>query len=823
MSKTIRSIWRLFAIAILFSLSTALIAQNSAPVFNSDPPLLAVPDFEYRYGISVLDPDGDDVTLSSSGLPTWLTLGEMSSPEYITTGRYYSGYNWIKMDLGTDNKVWIWNGNGQQLIKMNPDGTDAEEVNTNASIIDYMAIGPDGTLYITGTTGSGYGLQRLHPDSTNFEIMNYDIGCGAPIAIAADGSVWKADECYNSVRHYAADTSTFEQFDNLGLSNPKGIAIHPDGTLWITENNYNGAIKQFDPSDTTITTISENVGGEINYGRSIEIDGNGSVVTLMNGRVYQLNDSLEFHKLSSDWYENLCSNPVSGEVIAYNYSEMERFTPIYDFLYGTPSASNHGEETISISADDGQGNTSTQDFTLMVDSTVVHYSVEFGFDQMYNDSVMTNPANWDYVSEGVVLGLSNEHCECDGCNDISFINYHVETCRTYGDWEARIGSPLGTLWTRESSTDSATINDYYPGQYWSLTEASSEGMTISMWDLTENKMYDIQPLGSWPNSTNYEGSTISYFRIAKGDGYQVKPNIVAITDVPEDQGGRVYVTFSQSAWDTDELPGRSTESYTIQRKDGDAWVGLMSIGAYGSDEYVVEVTTLNDSDSDGNNEADFRVIANMDEGLFVSAVASGFSSDNIAPDAPDDLGGQIVEGSAELQWSASTANDLAYYNVYRGETEDFVHNDDSFIGESETSDYVDAAMVTGDNYYIVTAVDVHDNESDASPAVSLTSMSVDGGEGVPDVFALHQNYPNPFNPITNIRFDVPENSMVSMAIYDLLGHKVRTLINYEMNAGFHSIQWNGTNDHGNPLASGMYIYRINAGGFHAVKKLVFMK
>ena len=89
---------------------------------------------------------------------------------------------------------------------------------------------------------------------------------------------------------------------------------------------------------------------------------------------------------------------------------------------------------------------------------------------------------------------------------------------------------------------------------------------------------------------------------------------------------------------------------------------------------------------------------------------------------------------------------------------------------------------------------------------------------------LHRHgYPNPFNPITNIRFDEPENSMVTMAIYDLLGHKVRTLINYEMNAGFHSIQWNETNDHGNPLASGMYIYRINAGGFHAVKKLVFMK
>jgi len=826
MINTIKTIWRFFAIAILFSFSTALIAQNSSPVFNSDPQLLAVPDFEYKYGVSVFDPDGDAVTLSSTGLPAWLTLEEMSSPEYISSGRYRPGIDGMQViDVAPDGKVWVWNNNYQTIVKMNSDGSDQEDVITNASTIEHMSIASDGTVYMIGYSEgwSVYGLQRLRPDSTNFELMNSDIGCSSPLAIAADGSVWRVDECYNAIRHYAADTSTFEQFDNLGLSNPKGIAFHPDGTLWITENNWEGSIHQFDPSDTTITTLVENAGGELNYGRYIEIDENGSVVTLMNGRVYHLNDSLEFVQLSGDYVERICSNPAIGEVIACTWSEMWHFTPVYDFLHGTPSVSDHGEQSISIVADDGQGNTSSQDFTLMVDSTVVFYSVQFGSGGDENDSIMTNPANWDYVSEDVVLGWSTDFCTCDGCNEIALINYQVETCLSWGDWEDRIGSPLGTLWTRETSTDSANINEYYPGDYWMLRDAASEGRSISMWDRTENKMYDIQPLGTWPESYQYENKTVSYYRIPKGDGFIVNPNIVSIADVPEDQGGRVYVTFVQSAWDTDELPGRSTESYTIQRKDGDTWVGLTSVGAYGSDEYVVEVSTLNDSDSDGNNEADFRVIANMDEGNFVSAAASGFSSDNIAPDAPDDLGGQIVEGSAELQWAASTANDLGHYNVYRGATEDFVHNDDSFIGESETSDYVDAAMATGDNFYIVTAVDVHDNESDASAAVSLTSMFVDGGAGVPDVFALHQNYPNPFNPITNIRFDVPENSMVTMAIYDLLGHKVRTLINYEMNAGFHSIKWNGTNDHGNPLASGMYIYRINAGGFHAVKKLVFMK
>jgi len=94
---------------------------------------------------------------------------------------------------------------------------------------------------------------------------------------------------------------------------------------------------------------------------------------------------------------------------------------------------------------------------------------------------------------------------------------------------------------------------------------------------------------------------------------------------------------------------------------------------------------------------------------------------------------------------------------------------------------------------------------------------------LPDVFALHQNHPNPFNPVTTIRFDVPQESLVRMDVYNILGQRVRTLVNGTMQPGFHAIRWNGTNDTGKPLASGMYIYRIYSTQFTAVKKLVLMK
>ena len=95
--------------------------------------------------------------------------------------------------------------------------------------------------------------------------------------------------------------------------------------------------------------------------------------------------------------------------------------------------------------------------------------------------------------------------------------------------------------------------------------------------------------------------------------------------------------------------------------------------------------------------------------------------------------------------------------------------------------------------------------------------------GIPDVFALHQNYPNPFNPLTTIMYDVPEQGMVKMEIYDLLGRKVNTLVNHSHQPGYHAVIWNGTNEYGKQLSSGMYFYYIQAGDFRSVKKLMLVK
>ena len=94
---------------------------------------------------------------------------------------------------------------------------------------------------------------------------------------------------------------------------------------------------------------------------------------------------------------------------------------------------------------------------------------------------------------------------------------------------------------------------------------------------------------------------------------------------------------------------------------------------------------------------------------------------------------------------------------------------------------------------------------------------------IPEKFVLRQNYPNPFNPVTNIKFDLPENSLVEIFIYNILGQKVKTLVNNYLQAGNHTIVWNGMNDYDQQLSTGIYLCFIKAGEFKAINKLLLLK
>jgi hypothetical protein len=139
----------------------------------------------------------------------------------------------------------------------------------------------------------------------------------------------------------------------------------------------------------------------------------------------------------------------------------------------------------------------------------------------------------------------------------------------------------------------------------------------------------------------------------------------------------------------------------------------------------------------------------------------------------------------------------------------------------------DSGSVEPGNYVGVVMVQTNDIENPVVQIpVALTvtdGMSAAHDGGLPTAYVLDGAYPNPFNPATTIKFATPRSGMVDLKIYDLAGRHVRTLVNGQKTAGYHSVMWDGTDHKGRGVASGAYYYRLQAEGFEETQKMLLIK
>jgi PKD repeat protein len=149
------------------------------------------------------------------------------------------------------------------------------------------------------------------------------------------------------------------------------------------------------------------------------------------------------------------------------------------------------------------------------------------------------------------------------------------------------------------------------------------------------------------------------------------------------------------------------------------------------------------------------------------------------------------------------------------------------FGDGNTSTEQNPVHVyTAINTYTVT-LSVKDNSN--ATAITTQNVQITNLVGIaseiaiPEKFELSQNFPNPFNPMTTIRYALPEKANVRLTIYNMLGKEVRTLVNEFEEAGYKSVIWDGLDQYGRSLSTGVYIYRIQAGDFTQTRKMVFMK
>ena len=94
---------------------------------------------------------------------------------------------------------------------------------------------------------------------------------------------------------------------------------------------------------------------------------------------------------------------------------------------------------------------------------------------------------------------------------------------------------------------------------------------------------------------------------------------------------------------------------------------------------------------------------------------------------------------------------------------------------------------------------------------------------LPNSFLIHQNFPDPFNPITTVRYELTEDSFVDVTVYNMIDNVVRNLINTNHSSGYKSIQWDATNNQGEPVSTGVYLYKIQIGYLVDTKKMVLLK
>ena len=335
-------------------------------------------------------------------------------------------------------------------------------------------------------------------------------------------------------------------------------------------------------------------------------------------------------------------------------------------------------------------------------------------------------------------------------------------------------------------------------------------------------------------------------------------SIVQIKDVPGDNGKAVQVVWngfpaevssynritSYGIWRQDPvLPvsGSSVKSFNSFKAmiqsgvvgnqyvmGSSVWTFVASVPAANLSQYSYIAPTLFDSTKTlGMKYSVFYISGQTSDPSYVykSPADSGYSVNNLFPLAPSNVVAKAGAQGITLTWDPPTQrdNDVVQYAIFRGTTSGF-STTTPLAKVNLVTTYVDASATIGTTYYYrIAAIDNGGNVGDLSHEISLRATDVEKLAGLPTDFSLEQNYPNPFNPTTQISFALPNVSFVRITVYNVSGELVKTLVNDEMSAGIYTMTWNGTDDFGRSVSSGVYIYRMQADKFVNARKMVLLK
>ncbi|MBD3225500.1 MAG: T9SS type A sorting domain-containing protein [Caldithrix sp.] len=393
-----------------------------------------------------------------------------------------------------------------------------------------------------------------------------------------------------------------------------------------------------------------------------------------------------------------------------------------------------------------------------------------------------------------------------------------------------------------------------------VEDGSSSGYTKVVMSHMDGTTYE----GQIPQQS--EGSFINYFVMAEDTEAQmsIMPADTSVQNYcyPVTDGNLTIKDVQYSPWaiadspfegvhveltgiaTTDTAANNNYEAYGIQDAEG-AWSGLFAFGinadldrgdelkVYGTvtdynpdwgfkwDNNTVVLVDSFEVMSTGNSVAPMSAetgdltgdspVAEAHEGVLVEISDATLTSLNSYDVTFDDGSGEcLVDGDFMLSADQDPNN-----TFYINDDEGYLYAFGDTVRPGETIDRIAGIYTFSFGSYKIEVRDADDFGNVVGVKENFTPA--------PLTYELAQNFPNPFNPETRIYFEIPNSQQVQLVIYNILGQKVRTLVKDQFNAGRHTINWNGRNDAGQRMPSGVYIYRIKAGSYIDSKKMIMVK
>lgn len=338
-----------------------------------------------------------------------------------------------------------------------------------------------------------------------------------------------------------------------------------------------------------------------------------------------------------------------------------------------------------------------------------------------------------------------------------------------------------------------------------------------------------------------------------------EPVIASVRDIPNDEGGRVKLSWDASPLDTDVL-FESIGTYRVYRSvpaaeavtaleggeailenEGDAplvggrllltttdaaqthyWEYLGSVSGDHMSGYSYVAPTTGDSLAGSNPLTAFLVQARGVDGArwWNSAPDSGYSVDNLPPAAPTGFTGVYGDGRSALVWAGSPAADFREFRLYRGHGAGFVPGPADLVATLTGTDYMDEPGAP--YFYKLCVVDTHGNVGPFATLLPEGTADVPGGP-LPRAIFLAPPVPNPAPTAVTLRFGLPRTARIELALHDQQGRRVRTLFDGECAAGEHSLAWDVRDGSGRKVSAGLYFVRLEVEGRSLVTRLAVIR